>query len=153
MNETSLPPRPLLGLLFRLLQLQSNHAVDAALTAAGFGDIRPPHANVFPFVRREGIQVGELAVLAGVRKQSMAQSIEELEAMGYVERRPDPKDRRGKLVFLTPRGEAVRPIAQRAGYDVEEEWAKLVGRDEIERLRDGLANLYDRLHIDRKMSS
>ena len=38
-----------------------------------------------------------------IRKGSvtMAQAVGELEGMGYVERRPNPNDRRSRLVFLT----------------------------------------------------
>jgi DNA-binding MarR family transcriptional regulator len=115
--------------------------VDAALRAAGFGDIRPPHANVFPFVPPEGIQVSELAQLARVRKQTMAQAVEQLERAGYVERRPDPRDRRARLVFLTPRGEAVRPVTVAAGHRVEQRWAELTSPEEIEALRASLQRL------------
>ena len=67
----------------------------------GFGDIRPGAANVFPFVPPEGITVSRLAELARVRKQSMAQAVDQLERTGYVERRPNPRDHRSRLVFLT----------------------------------------------------
>ena len=59
---------------------------------------------MFPFVPPEGITVSELAELARVRKQTMAQAVDQLERMGYVERRPNPRDRRSRLVFLTERG-------------------------------------------------
>lgn len=138
------PGTPLLGLLFRLLHQQHAQEVDAVLAAEGFDDIRPPHANVFPFVPEGGIQVVELAALAGVRKQTMAQSVAELERAGYLERRPDPSDARAKLVFLTAKGREVRPVAKAAGRRVEERWARLVGRDELERIRSSLALLLER---------
>lgn len=64
----------------------------------------PRTRNVFPFVPPEGITVSELAELARVRKQTMAEAVEQLERMGYVERQPKPRDRRSRLVFLTERG-------------------------------------------------
>jgi DNA-binding MarR family transcriptional regulator len=130
-------------LLFRLLHQQLVQEIDRSLREAGFTDIRPPHSNVFPFVTHDGIQVNDLAALAGVRKQSMAQSVEQLEAAGYVRRKPDPNDGRAQLVFLTERGEAVRPIAVAAGRRVEERWAELVGNDQIESLRDSLKHLLE----------
>jgi DNA-binding MarR family transcriptional regulator len=139
--DDRLPPRPLLGLLLRLLHQYYAQDIDAALRAAGFGDIRPPHANVFPFVPPEGIQVSELAKLARVRKQTMAQAVEQLERAGYVRRRPDPRDRRARLVFLTPRGDAVRPVTLAAGNRVEERWRQLAGPEEIEALRGSLRRL------------
>lgn len=143
-----IPSATLLGLLLRLVHQHWTHAVDAALDEAGFGDVRPPHANVFTFVPAAGIQVSELTRLARVRKQTMAQAVEELERLGYVERRPDPADRRGRLVFLTPRGESVRPVAIAAGRRVEARWAELTGPEEIESLRRSLQALLARLEGD-----
>jgi DNA-binding MarR family transcriptional regulator len=134
---------PQLGLLLRLLHQQWGQAIHAALEDAGFDDIRPTHANVFTFVGPEGIQVAELTRLAHVRKQSMTQAVEELERLGYVERRPDPRDRRARLVFLTDRGRRVRPVTMEAGRKVQAEWAALVGAEELGALEASLANLLE----------
>ena len=146
--EDLLPPRPLLGLLLRLLAAAWSEDIQAALRAGGFDDLRPPHANVFPFVTPEGIQVGELAKLARVRKQTMAQAVADLERLGYVRRAPDPRDRRARLVFLTERGEAVRPVTHAAGARVEKHWARLTSEEEIESLRTGLRNLLTKVRAE-----
>ena len=143
--EANFPARPLIGLLLRLLYQHYAQDIDAALREAGFGDIRPPHANVFPFVGPEGITVSELAELARVRKQTMAEAVEQLERMGYVERRPNPDDRRSRLVFLTERGEAVRPVTHAAAARVEERWAELTSPEELEALRASLLHLLTEL--------
>jgi DNA-binding MarR family transcriptional regulator len=96
--------------------------------------------------RPEGIQVSELSQLAHVRKQSMAQAVEELEKLGYVERRPDPRDGRARLVFLTARGRQVKPVAMAAGDRVDKRWRELTSSAEIESLRRALRSLLDRLH-------
>ena len=134
---------PQLGLLLRLLQQQWGQAIHAALDAAGFDDIRPTHANVFTFVPPEGIQVAELTRLAHVRKQSMAQAVEELERLGYVERKPAPRDRRARLVLLTERGRAVKPVTMDAGRQVANEWAARFGEDELGALEASLARLHE----------
>lgn len=136
---------PSLGLLLRLVHQHWTQAVEAALDEAGFGDIRPPHANVFTFTPPEGIQVSELTKLAHVRKQTMTQAVEELEQLGYLERRPDPGDRRARLVFLTERGKGVRPVAMAAGRNVDERWAELTSRQEIDGLRQALQGVLGRL--------
>src|SRR3954470_3469662 len=99
--------RPLIGLLLRLLYQHYSQDIDAALREAGFDDIRPPHANVFPFVPPEGITVSGLAERAGVHKHTMAVVVHILERLRYVERRPNRNDRRARLVFLTERGASV----------------------------------------------
>jgi DNA-binding MarR family transcriptional regulator len=138
-------PRPLLSLLFRLLHQRYAEEIDAALREAGFHDIRPAHANVFAFARPDGIQVSELAAVSQVRKQTMAQAVEQLEQLGYVERRPDPSDGRARLIFLTARGLAVRPVCVAAGRRVEERWADLIGDEAVESLRQTMQDLLSRL--------
>jgi DNA-binding MarR family transcriptional regulator len=139
--EANLPTRPLIGLLLRLVHVHWAEDIHAALREAGFGDLGPAHANVFPFVPPEGITVSGLAQLARVRKQTMAQAIEQLESMGYVERRPNPRDRRSRLVFLTERGASVKPVTHATAARVEEHWAELTSPEELEALRASLLHL------------
>ena len=53
---------------------------------------------------------------AGMTKQSVGEIVDDLVALGYVERIPDPADRRAKLICLTERGEEAqrrpRPLRQ-----------------------------------------
>ncbi len=43
--------------------------------------------------------------------QAMGELVDELEQLGYVVRRPDPTDRRAKLIILTKKGQACKAIA------------------------------------------
>ena len=143
--EAHFPTRPLIGLLLRLLYQHHAQDIEVALREAGFGNLRPAHANVFPFVPPEGITVSELAELARVRKQTMAQAVDQLERMGYVERRPNPRDRRSRLVFLTERGAAVKPVTHATAARVEERWAELTSPEDVEALRASLLRLLTQL--------
>ena len=144
-EKQGLPARPLLGLLLRLLNQHWADGVDAALRAAGFDGIRPHHANVFAFTPPGGIQVSELAQLSRVRKQTMAQAVDQLERTGYVERRPNPRDRRSRLVFLTERGASVPPVTHAAAKRVEERWAALLDVDGLDALKASLRDLLEKL--------
>lgn len=148
--EADFPTRPLIGLLLRLVHQHYADDIHAALVEAGFGDIRPTHANVFPFVPPEGTTVTRLAELARVRKQTMAEAVEQLERMGYVERRPNPRDRRSRLVFLTERGAAVKPVTHATAARVEERWAQLTSPEELEALRASLLHLLAELRAPHK---
>src|SRR5262249_61993827 len=60
-------------------------------------------------------------------------------------------DARSRLIFLTDRGKAARPIAVTAGDRVEEHWAELTSPEEIESLRVSLLHLVQRInqaHLD-----
>jgi DNA-binding MarR family transcriptional regulator len=115
---------------------------------AAFVNPPPPAANVFPFVPPEGITVSGLAELAGVRKQTMAQAVDQLERTGYVERRPNPNDRRSRLVFLTERGASVPLVTHAAAVGVEERWAEHTTPEELEALRASLLRLLTELRAD-----
>ena len=143
--EAEFPGRPVIGRLLRLVYQHYAQSIEAALREAGFGDIRPAAANVFPFVPPEGITVSRLAELARVRKQSMAQAVDQLERTGYVERRPNPRDHRSRLVFLTQRGASVPPVTHAAAERVEERWAQLTSPAEFEALRASLLRLLSEL--------
>ena len=147
--ETSFPSRPLLGLLLRLVYQHYAQDIEAALREAGFDDIRPAAANVFPFVPPDGITISGLAELAGVRKQTMAQAVDQLERTGYVERRPNPNDRRSRLVFLTRRGKSVPPVTHAAAKRVEQRWAELTSPEDVEALRAALLRLLNELRRER----
>jgi len=63
------------------------------------------HAAVLARLEREGPSfISELAASEGVRPQSMAQTVAELEAKGLVTRSPDPSDRRRTTLRLTAAG-------------------------------------------------
>jgi DNA-binding MarR family transcriptional regulator len=77
------------------------------------------HGVVLGRLDREGPQsVSDLALKERVRPQSMAQTVADLESDGYVERRPDPDDRRRALVELTATGRTVlaEDRGQREGW-------------------------------------
>ena len=143
--DSTAADRPSLALLLRVIYQHHSQAIESALRAAGFNDIAPSAGNVFPFVRREGITISALAQLAGVRKQTMAQAVEQLERGGYIERRDNPEDRRSRLVFLTERGRTVTPVTHAASAAVEQQWAGLIGTDELEHLRQELRNLLQKI--------
>lgn len=145
MSGDSSGKRLRLSLLLRLLHREYALGIEASLAEAGFGDIRPGDAKVFPFVPPEGIQVSDLAIHAGVRKQTMAQTVEQLERAGYLERHPNPRDGRSRLVMLTERGKAVQPLAAGAGDRLEERWAELTTPEEFETLRTLLHRLLDQI--------
>ena len=80
-----------------------------AVRAAGFDDLTVAQSRIGQRLNRDGIRVTDLAEQAGVTKQTAGALVDELEAAGYVTRKPDPADARARLVVLTDQGrEAVR---------------------------------------------
>nr|WP_274637586.1 MarR family winged helix-turn-helix transcriptional regulator [Microbacterium bovistercoris] len=133
--------RPRISRLSRVIHDAYGRAVDSALVAAGFPDLTGGRAKVLPFVRDDGIALGRLAALVGVRKQTVAEMVTQLERDGYVRTELNPDDARSRLVVLTDRGQRARPVAVSAGERVERDWAELTSRALVERLRSDLQTL------------
>jgi len=89
----------MLGRAYSLLGFQ---IVDGVV-GAGFPQ-KPSHSAVFAQITPAGSRLTELARGANMTPQAMGELVDELEQLGYVERRPDPTDRRAKLIVLTSRG-------------------------------------------------
>ena len=132
-----------LGILLREPFRVGSELLHERFAEAGHPEVRPPHGNVFQFLDREGTRVSELARRAQVTKQSMAELVAHLERNGYVERVPDPGDRRAKLVRATARGEEVYAIARAFVEELEAEWAERLGEAKMRQLRRLLEELND----------
>jgi len=111
------------------------------LTERGHPEVRPPHGNVFQYLDDAGTRVSVLSQRAQITKQSMAELVAHLERHGYVERIPDPGDRRAKLVKATARGREVYAIAREVVAEVEAEWTKRLGEAKMGQLRRLLEEL------------
>ena len=111
------------------------------LDAAGYPEIRPGSGAVFEHVGAEGSTAAAMAARAGITPQAMVQVVDYLEARGYVERVPDPRDRRAKLVRLTERGRAADRVSREILAGMERELAGVVGDSDFGRLRGTLDEL------------
>jgi DNA-binding MarR family transcriptional regulator len=107
----------------------------------GHPEIRPPHGNVMQFLDDTGTRASVLAERAQITKQSMAELVVHLERLGYVERVPDPSDRRAKLVRATPRGKQLYAIARDVVAEIEADWTKRLGKAKMRQLRELLEEL------------
>ena len=102
------------------------------LAGAGYGDVRPTHYTVFRHLKPEGSRVTELARQARMTKQSMGELVSYLERCGYVERRPDPRDRRARVVIATAEGRKGHGAAVRRVAEIEAVLAERLGEERLE---------------------
>jgi DNA-binding MarR family transcriptional regulator len=110
------------------------------------GSLPVAHATVLARLDREGpAGTSDLAAAERMRPQSMAQTVHDLEAAGFVLRRPDPDDGRRALVELTPAGlEALTSARARREDWLNEVLARDFSADERKTLREAL-KLLERL--------
>lgn len=134
-------------LLVQLTRLFQTELFDG-LVAAGLTDARVPHTHVTAYIKAEGSRLTELAAQARMTLPAMAELVDDLERLGIVERRPDPRDRRAKLIVLTPAGRDAMRTARRVIGAIEQEWAQQVGREEFEAAAGTLERLLRALTAD-----
>ena len=75
--------------------------------------------------------------------QAMGELVDELEDMGYVVRRPDPRDRRAKLIVLTDKGRECIAAGQATIEGIEERITETLGARGHRELRRLLRRLLD----------
>ncbi|WIV57249.1 MarR family winged helix-turn-helix transcriptional regulator [Amycolatopsis nalaikhensis] len=124
-NETD----PDLGVLAGRLLFAVQEELFTKLADEGFDDLHPRHGAVLAYLDKDGVRATELSRLSGQHKQVIGKLVDELEELGYVERRPDPADRRAKLVCPTERGLAEMRAGGRIMAAMQERHARRLGRD------------------------
>jgi DNA-binding MarR family transcriptional regulator len=106
-----------------------------------YTDVRPTHGCAFRFLREDGMRLTELASLAGLTKQSVGEIVDDLADLGYVERYPDPTDKRAKLLRLTGKGKQAQNVGFALFDRLEDEWAEAFGADRIAAFRSLLEDI------------
>jgi DNA-binding MarR family transcriptional regulator len=140
---------PGLGMLAAQLLFAVQDQLYRHLADAGHHDLRPRHGVVLAYLNERGSRATELAALSGRHKQLVGRTVDELEALGYVTRSPDPSDRRAKLVVPTPRGRAVMGLSDQIMADLGARGAQAVGADAYNQFRHTLQQLIDELRDER----
>ncbi|MEU8897817.1 MarR family transcriptional regulator [Nocardia sp. NPDC048505] len=113
--------------------------LNGRLRARLHDDLRPAHFAVFRYIDPAGSRISALAEAAGMTQQSMGELITHLERCGYVERRVDPSDRRGRLVALTEPGRTALAAAAEGIREIEDRLGRTLGADGLRELRALLA--------------
>jgi DNA-binding MarR family transcriptional regulator len=135
----------LIGALSLIISQALQKRAYERMVAAGFDDIRPSHTIVFQYLSPEGDRLTDLAERAETSKQAMGYLVDYLVQHRYLERVPDPQDRRAQIVRRTARGWALNQAAWRIVQEIQDEWAVLVGEDDMNQMIASMRRLVARL--------
>ncbi len=127
-------------LLFIAARAASTRIFDA-VRDSGFDDITIAQGRLMMGVDPDGTRLSVLAARAQIAKQTATALVDKLERAGYVERVPDPRDGRARLVRLTARSLEVIPHAHAEEDRIEAEWRDHLGPERMTHLRDALEAL------------
>jgi len=124
-----------LGVLLGIGYQQFVRELHEAHEAAGFADLGRSDGFVFRSLAVRPMTVSELAARLEITKQGAAQIVDDMERRGYVEREPDPADRRAKQIRLSARGQRALANARRFHRDYERRLARSQGAEAVAVLR------------------
>ena len=110
---------------------------------ADYGDIREAHLQVFGAIDWKGTRLTELAARANMTLPAMSELVDDLQRAGYLERRPDPRDGRAKLIRPTRKGRHAIVQALRAVREIEASYSRVVGDERFAVLVGVLQDLVD----------
>jgi DNA-binding MarR family transcriptional regulator len=117
-----------------------NQRILEGVVAAGH-PIRAAHSAVFVNIDRAGSRLTQLADRAAMTPQAMGELVDDLAALGYVERVADPTDRRAKLIVLTDLGFETLQTAFDTILDIEAELLAELGAGGLAKLQRVLRRL------------
>ncbi len=129
---------PLQFLLFHMAEwIDYRHIAKIQET---FPDGRRTFNPVFIHLPADGCRLTELARTANMTKQAMAEIVDEMIALGYLARFPDPSDRRAKIIVRSQKGLRAHKVAMDAFAEIDRELSKRMGNDRFKQLRIELKN-------------
>ena len=105
-----------------------------------------PQARALVFLsHHEGVRQVTLADFLEVQPITLVHLIDQLEAAGLVERRPDPADRRAHRLYLTEAAAGPLADAEKIGHQVRAEAARGLSTDEVDAVMHALRTMRENL--------
>ena len=132
---------PWIGSLLRHAWQRVRDRIYRGVVGSGHHDLTRAHVGLFRFESPDGWRPSELADQMSITKQSVNDLLRDLERLGYLALRPDPVDKRARLVRLTPRGRRLDAIVRGEAKAAERELADALGASRFTALRQCLLDL------------
>jgi DNA-binding MarR family transcriptional regulator len=138
------PPEPRIVALLRLASEVGQSTLYERLEAVGYNELRPTHFRLLRYPGLEGVRPTVLAQRLGTSKQAVNPLINDLERWGYLERRTDSTDQRGRVLSLTDRGRELMTTIKELHAAIEADWEAELGRRRYQTLRNALREIAKR---------
>ena len=141
-----------MGSMMRVSWQWVRQRIYAGVVAAGYEDLTPADVALFRYPTLDGLRPTEVAEQAQLSKQSVNDLLGHLEHRGYIARKPDPSDGRGRVVRLTAKGRRLEQVVYDAAEQAELHIAALLGPRRFTQLRTALTELTSQLNHDASAS-
>lgn len=105
----------------------------------------PQFRMIVQLQREDGVTQSHLANILAVGKVSTGGLIDRLEQSGWIERRPDPNDRRSNLIYLTDQAHAIEDRMLDTGKALTKQTLKNINAKQRNALIDLLVTVKENL--------
>jgi DNA-binding MarR family transcriptional regulator len=139
-RDTTTDEAPLPALL-RAARATFGSVIRRQLTDAGYDDIPPNGLFVLGAVGDGSTPLADVILALGASKQTAGALVDSLVVRGYLDRRPDPVDRRRLVVLLTDRGADAAAVIRATVSDLEASLEAAVGPGAVSGMRRALVAL------------
>jgi DNA-binding MarR family transcriptional regulator len=104
---------------------------------------------------KDGVNQKDLGISLVKTKSSINKMLTALENEGFITKKEDPNDGRGKLIFLTEKGKDMQFIIEKKGKEMEEMLLSDCTAEEVKIAKKVLSKMYKKLYkkVDSKIKS
>jgi MarR family transcriptional regulator for hemolysin len=137
-------PRPdpdTLGFVLIDVARMLRSAFERRIATAGLG-LTPGEARTLVRIATlEGSRQLEIAQRMGIEPMTLSTYLDRLQSLGLIERRPDPADRRAKLIFTAPAADDLIASIRDEQIELMQEVTSGIGEADLDVLRSQLKQL------------
>lgn len=134
-----------------LISVHIQRSLMEATLARGHAGLKMSHGQVLPLVGPDGRRIHEIARVQRVSRQAISATSQELEALGYVQRDPDPHDRRGVVLRLTDQGKRLIRDSVAALNGLDRSFRAILGEKRLEQMQRVAHDLFDALNLEEEI--
>lgn len=116
-------------------------AFERRIATAGLG-LTPGEARTLVRIATlEGSRQLDIAQRMGIEPMTLSTYLDRLQSLGFIERRPDPSDRRAKLIYTTQAADALIGNIRDEQVELMHHVTSGIGEQDLEAMREKLKRL------------
>lgn len=117
------------------------HVTLKQLHNRGFSDLRMPHFQILVNLIDQNVRSIAIASQMGITRQAVSQVAADLEDKGYLDRLPDPDDKRANILQLTAKGQSLLAVLPEVVFEGDKTFREILGDDTYTTMVAGLRRI------------
>ncbi len=139
------------GYLISRIKQTGTRLFDQMLAQSGIAAFNGAQGRIlYVLWQKDGIPISSLAVQTSLANTTLTSMLDRMEALGLVLRKPDPADRRSRLIFLTGKARELRGDYDRISQQMNELYYLGFTEAEILQLEEYLQRILENLNQEER---